>query len=229
MIKTFTFPQISLDGHVYNIGGVLTNMPRAYLNMTALQNDIHPDPDAFHFVSYTTHTPEAPFAYTPKRHAPKNIVWPPKGLRQDVKFQAPSTAPAQHRMVDVIVHYEMYDGIPLLFKWVEVVAQSSLTEIVKASIITTEYLSLNKQWAKEDVAYGWLKLETDFPHSSQIQWGTDPSVKLMPGSAQPIVNCSFTNYFTVDVSYQIQVHHGTFLSFKVLMNYHVIRGRGVNH
>ena len=108
--------QIALDGQVYNVGGVLTDIPRAYLNKTALATNIKDDPSAFHMFAYKTSVPQAPFKYTPRRGAPTTIVWPPKGVHIDVLFKAPPDAPQAHQSVQVNVSYEMYDGIPLLLK-----------------------------------------------------------------------------------------------------------------
>ena len=182
----------------------MTSIPRAYLNKTALADEIHLDTNAFHFVSYTTSPPEAPFPYTPKRFAPKDIVWPPKGLRLNVTFKAPSTAPPAYQQIQVVVTYEMYDGIPLLVKWVTMFA--SPAQYVKAAITSVEYLNLNQQWATS--GYNWMFIETDAPHGASVIWDTDKSASSMPGSFQPVVNCTFTNYFTVTMN-------EVFVSYKV--------------
>ena len=89
---------IDIDGVYYNVGGLLIDMPRAYLNRTALAENTTFDPNAFHFVSYRTGKPEAPFQYKPRRGAPDDIVWPPRGLRLDVTFKAPFWAPRYHQV-----------------------------------------------------------------------------------------------------------------------------------
>ena len=89
---------IDIDGLYYNVGGLLTDVPRAYLNRTALAENATFDPNAFHFVSFQTGKPEAPFHYRPRRGAPDDIVWPPRGLRVDVKFRAPFWAPHYHQV-----------------------------------------------------------------------------------------------------------------------------------
>jgi len=89
---------VDIDGLYYNVGGLLTHMPRAYLNRTALAENVTFDPSAFHFVSFQTGKPEAPFHYRPRRGAPEDIVWPPHGLRVDVQFKAPFWAPYYHQV-----------------------------------------------------------------------------------------------------------------------------------
>lgn len=180
-------------------------MPRGYLNRTALSESSKINPQAFHFTGYNVSNPKAPFKYTSRRFAPANITWPPKGIQFDVYFKAPSNAPSQHQAVQVTVTYEMYDGIPLLLKYVSLKAVGSAGIVVQAAITSTEYLNLNNQWAD---GANWLIVETDFPHSSQVSWNTDPKASHMPGSKQPVLNCTFTNVFTVQLS-------ETFQSFKV--------------
>lgn len=90
---------VDIDGLYYNVGGLLTDMPRAYLNRTALEDNTTTfDPNAFHFVSYEVGKPEAPFHYRPRRGAPEDIVWPPQGLSLDIKFKAPFWAPRYHQV-----------------------------------------------------------------------------------------------------------------------------------
>lgn len=42
--------------------------------------------------------------------SPTNVSWPPQGLHLEVHFVAPSTAPAEHQTIDLVMHYEMYVG-----------------------------------------------------------------------------------------------------------------------
>ena len=101
---------VRLDNTTYNVGGVNTEISRAYLNRTALKSDLKPAPDSFQFVGYEERTPLAPYPYEPKRGAPKNIDWPPKGIHVLFRFQAPSVAIPSHKNVGITVHYELYVG-----------------------------------------------------------------------------------------------------------------------
>lgn len=184
---------IGLDGIVYEIGGVLTDTPRAYLNRSHLMNNIALNPNAFHYQGYSIMDPIAPVRYTPRRHAPSDIVWPPNGVRLEIKFTAPPTAIPAHQNITVTVVYEMYDAVPIIAKWVNISPASKST--VEASIYSVEYLAINQQWAPSDD--NWLVTDTDVAHSSVVAWGTDPSASSMPGSFEPIVNCSYSNTFSI--------------------------------
>ena len=138
---------ITLDGITYNTGGVKPNTQCAYFNRTAFWQNMTVDAQAFHFVSYEVGTPTAPFPYTPRRFAPADIQWPPKGVLLSVYFKAPTTAPTSHQNVTVVVNYEMYDGIPLLSKWLDVIDTSGRGDI-DLSFNSVEFLAVNQPWYK---------------------------------------------------------------------------------
>jgi hypothetical protein len=139
---------IALDGMEYNIGGVKPNTQCAYFNRTDFWRNKALDSTAFHFSTYEVQTPQAPFAYTPKRSAPTDIQWPPKGIHLSVYFKAPHFAPISHKYVTVVVNYEMYDGIPLLVKWLDVIDTSGRGDI-DLSFNSVEILAVNQPWYNE--------------------------------------------------------------------------------
>ena len=136
---------ITLDGIEYNVGGVKPNTQCAYFNRTEFWRNKEPDTLAFHFASYKVGIPKAPFAYTPRRSAPSDIQWPPKGVHLSVYFEAPFYAPLSHKYVTVVVNYEMYDGIPLLVKWLDVIDTSGRGDI-DFSFDSVEVLAVNQPW-----------------------------------------------------------------------------------
>jgi hypothetical protein len=136
---------ISLDNIEYNIGGVIPNTQCAYFNRTEFENNKALDTTAFHFTTYESGPPKAPFAYKPKRSAPSDIQWPPKGIHLSVYFKAPFFAPLTHKYVTVVVNYEMYDGIPLLVKWLDVIDTSGRGDI-DLSFRSIEILAVNQPW-----------------------------------------------------------------------------------
>ena len=180
---------LDLDGIQFNVGGLSTSIPRDYLNRTALADDAHFDPTAFHYQSHSTQKPIATYPYTPRRHAQSDLKWPPEGLRLDVRFKAPDWASRQHHLVVVTVHYEMYDGIPLLSKWLTVTSAASVKISVRVSSVET--LAVNQQWA-DPAGYRWLDVQTDQSHGTIVKWDFDASTKRLPGSFQPNLNCNYT-------------------------------------
>ena len=74
-------------------------------------------------------------------------------------------------MVTVVVHWEMYDGIPLMSKWVTISGLPEVRNKLEVFVSSVEYLAVNWQWAQD--GYGWLHVENDMPHTV-VQWGQDP-------------------------------------------------------
>ena len=48
------------------------------------------------------------------------MPWPPLGLRLNVNMTAPPDCAAAHKEVVVTLHYEMYQGIPAMSKWLTI-------------------------------------------------------------------------------------------------------------
>ena len=188
---------VGLDGKVYTVGEVKTDIPRGYLNRTALKESLRASTESFQYVGYKLSDPVAPYPYTPMRGAPKDISWPPKGLRLDVYFRAPVFAPYYHQFVSICIHYEMYDGIPLMSKWISIYGEPVAHENVKVSVYSVEILSVNQQWTQQSFwdgpynNYNWFYIETDQAHGTYIQWTTDPHEDRLPGSFEPMVNVTY--------------------------------------
>lgn len=198
---------ISLDGVIYNVGNIKTSMTRAYLNRTELAETIEADPDSFQYYKHDLRSIEAPFPYKPMRGAPKDLAWPPKGVRLDVVFRAPKSAPDKHKHVQVVVHYQIYDGIPLLSKWVSIKADQEIWNQVTCSFVSVEALAVNQPFSKvstwdglgiqnsdgPDNAYDWMYIDLNRPYVGKINWVTDPSQSSIAGSYQPLLNVTNSN------------------------------------
>lgn len=198
---------VTLDGISYDVGGLNTRIPRGYLNRTALAENMVIDLLAFHYVSHSVSSPEAPFPYRPRRYAPADIVWPPAGLRLDVLFKAPQSAKSNHQSVTVKVHYEMYDGIPLLSKWVTISQVPGGSPVVRGLVNTVEYLAVNLEWSK--TGHGWLHVENDLPHTS-VTWLDNDNSRGggMAGASMASVNSTYLQFGLVPLT-------SDFISFRV--------------
>ena len=104
---------ITLDGHAYNVGGLLGQPDYAYLRSEWL-DQMTADPAAFRFTAFEAGKTVAKFEWKRVRRS-DDLPWPPAGISLVLRFE--------HRDckgIAVLVHYEMYDGIPLLAKWLEI-------------------------------------------------------------------------------------------------------------
>ena len=106
--------KISIDGKEYNIGGLHGQTENAYLlpewldSFTSSEND-------FHYVDYTV-SDIKPFVDWKQRGWTMNKK---QGTGKMLSFQFQSSLPALKDIM-VVVHYELYDGIPLIIKWVSI-------------------------------------------------------------------------------------------------------------
>lgn len=156
-------------------------------------------------VNYTVGSPIAPYPWTPGyRHAPSNVKWPPQGKTLTVLFKAPSkVASPSHSGILVYVNYELYQGVPILAKWMHV--RNTLNTPVQVTGITIEILGTNKPYAPQGLSpqakpwehdasaptVSWLYVEANIPHGADISWISDSSLQDSPGADEPVLNCSY--------------------------------------
>jgi hypothetical protein len=109
---------IELDGKHYSIGGLLGQVENAYLQPEWVDK-MTADPDAFQFLDYTVGKTSARFPWKRVRYS-ADLPWPPPGAALTVRFAPPAALRQTYPGLIVSLHYEMYDGIPLLAKWLTV-------------------------------------------------------------------------------------------------------------
>ena len=158
---------VQLDGVSYHIGGLVVP-PTAAGNCSA---DACPsaahlgvwtdkgtlgkmvrNESAFNYVSHSTGTPKPQFEWAPgTRHAPTNVAWPAKGVTLSVTFAAPATAVAAHRQLEVIIHYELFSGAPVVTKSLTIAPKPGVSPKDVAHIVVTgatvEYLSVTQPYS----------------------------------------------------------------------------------
>jgi len=126
--------KLILDGKAYNVGGLEGQRENAYLlpswvdNMTAGKED-------FQFVRYSISDLE-PFLKWKRR------TWAPDtrpATGKTIAFEYASPLPSL-KGLRVFVHYELYDGIPLIVKWVSM--ENAGQRSIKIDKVTNEVLGL---------------------------------------------------------------------------------------
>lgn len=123
---------VNINGQDYEIGGLKGQKEKAYF-LTDWFSNLEANPDAFTFQS----AKEVPIEQNLKVNS---TFWSssnelPNGLGMVFTFQHPKLTG-----ISVDVHYEIYDGIPVLRKWVEVRNESSAKIMVNR--VVNEVLSL---------------------------------------------------------------------------------------
>ena len=110
---------ISIDGIEYNVGGLYGQTENAYLLPSWLNNFSDHEND-FHFASYAMSDIQ-PFIHWKQKGWAMNTLQPTGKILSFI-YQSSLTTLTN---IIVSVHYELYDGIPLIVKWVSVENKSS--------------------------------------------------------------------------------------------------------
>ncbi|OGD19503.1 MAG: hypothetical protein A2W03_01145 [Candidatus Aminicenantes bacterium RBG_16_63_16] len=109
--------KLKLDGRDFKVGGLEGQPERAYLLKEWLDS-MTADPGAFRFREVRLGPTEPRLEWKRKRPA-AGTPWPPPGLALTLSFDAPASAGSVPD-VTVAVRYEIYDGLPLLAKWLSI-------------------------------------------------------------------------------------------------------------
>ncbi len=133
---------VTIDGVRYEVGGLTGQPDYAYLLPEWLEQ-MKADPDAFRFVGFHVGRPAERFAWKRVRHHAPEATWPPEGVYLRMDYEAPAGSPLspdepqsgdnartgpivdaaktdRAKGVRVSVHYELYDGVPVMSKWITV-------------------------------------------------------------------------------------------------------------
>ena len=115
--------EIVIDGNRFSIGGLIGQPVHNYI-LPQWLDSLSRDPNAFEFVDYVIGPTRERFAWKKRTQwMTQEAAWPPAGKRLELIFRA-SAEMGQKRPellhVIVKVHYEIYDGIPLVAKWMSV-------------------------------------------------------------------------------------------------------------
>jgi hypothetical protein len=171
---------LTLGGKRYKVGGLEGQPDQAYILPQWLET-LTADPEAFAYTGLDTGETEARFPYKRARWAP-DLPWPPPGKSLTLHF---AHASAELRGVGVDVHYEIFDGLPLVSKWV------TLTNATSRPIRVDSFISETLAVVEPEVSVGdvdaWerpnLHIETDYAFSGMspksasrsVFWVADPT------------------------------------------------------
>lgn len=168
-----------LDGRKVNVGGLLGQPDQAYL-LPRWIDELKAEPGAFAFKSFDQGAIEPRFPYKRVRWAPAS-AWPPPGKSLILHFV--SAAP-EFDGIAVNVHYEIYDGLPLISKWITVA--NSRERPVRLNTFVSERLAVVEPEVSVGDVETWnrpnMHVETDYAFSGMspksasrtVFWETDP-------------------------------------------------------
>ncbi|MCA9427387.1 MAG: alpha-galactosidase, partial [Candidatus Omnitrophica bacterium] len=111
--------RVTIDGVDIDVGGLLGQPNYAFLRNEWLA-DMKSDPDAMQFIRWESGPIEPRMNWKRVRHAAPNVQWPPRGIHLCMTYGMPESASETLRDILVRVHYNLYDGVPVLSKWITV-------------------------------------------------------------------------------------------------------------
>jgi len=179
---------IMLDGHRYNVGGLLGQPDYAYLRSEWLDG-MTADPAAFRFTSFEVGKTKARLEWKRVRRS-DDLPWPPPGISLVLRFEH-----ADRKGIAVLVHYEMYDGIPLLAKWLEI--RNGSERPVTVNTFTSEILAAVEYESQVEAAGAaenpYIQVESDYSF-----------VATHPGSGDnKVANWVPDKQYTTQVNYRL--------------------------
>ncbi|MFX0100412.1 MAG: alpha-galactosidase [Candidatus Hodarchaeota archaeon] len=192
--------RVIIDGEMFQIGGLDGQVEYGYLKPEWI-DDLKSNPLSFQLEDFEIRDIEAPFPWKKIRSCEER-PWPATGKVLVLKFKPPEGKKSLDGMI-INIHYEMYDGIPLLCKWFSIENKSK--KKVRIDSITTEILAVVD--AKPGSAGGMASKTAAWPH---IYFESDYSFRGMGAE-----NANHTVHWVADPQYMSQVAYNN--DDKVLM------------
>lgn len=178
-----------IDGKSYKVGGLAGQPVNNYLTDEFISKMNADTTDSFTFKEYHTGNTEARFGWKKRLEwMPGDLPWPPPGKKIDFTFIS-KRKNGESEGIEIIIHYEIYDGIPLICKWLTVTNKSG------KEITIDKYISEILAFAEEESAVGdkknWILpnvyVETDYAFGGSMSsescfeksvwWVPDPEYK----------------------------------------------------
>ncbi len=124
---------VELNGQAVRLGGLAGQPVHNFLKPEFLAS-MGPDPNAWPCTGFKTATAEARFAWQPKKSWLSTVpAWPPPGASVTFEYGAPAASPLAG--VVMAVHYELYDGLPLMAKWLTVCNASGKSVTLNSTVV----------------------------------------------------------------------------------------------
>jgi len=181
--------KLIIDGKEYNLGGVIGQQEKAYLQQEWMKG-FKAGAEDFMFTGYTV-TDIKPYINW-KRTTWASVNKQATGKALAVNFR--SASPSLNNLA-VVVHYELYDGIPLIVKWVELINKSSNNIVVNR--IVNESLGLVEE---ESAVVG-------SPEQMKKQHGIYVETNYAFNNAMRYDISDQTTHWVTDSSYTSQVNY----------------------
>ena len=126
---------VEINGQKYEVGGLQGQVEYAYL-LPKWIDSMKSDPNTFRFTSFKVGNIKKRFEWKRKRYS-SNVKWPASGKTISLNFNPPN---GKLKGLSLSIYYEMYQGIPLLAKWLTI--HNSGEKPVRLNTFTSEILAV---------------------------------------------------------------------------------------
>jgi len=175
--------EVMIDGKTLPVGGLAGQPVHNYLDPKWLPT-MTVQPGAFEFASVEIGKARERFPWKKRLEwMPEDKSWPPPGVSLTLRFRSPGNATKTDAATDtgitVEVHYELYDGIPLMSKWITVrnggnkpILLDTFTAEIMAAVEPESAVEDNPDWMHPGIL-----VETDYAFGGMDRKGASPAVK----------------------------------------------------
>lgn len=175
---------VTIDGRLISVGGLAKQPDTGFLRQEWLDS-MPSRTNALMFVGYEIGPVQERFPWKRKRYA-SDVAWPPPGVKLSLHFREPAGGVETNapKGVVVSVHYELYDGIPLLCKWITLsnagprsFTLDSFTSEILAAVEYESVVDKRERWeypnlhVQSDYTFRGMDFETA---NQTTHWVIDP-------------------------------------------------------
>lgn len=198
--------RVCLDSVWYEVGGLKEQPEMSYL-LSNWYPQLEASQQAFTLKTVETGLPLKRYPWTEKNNSIK-ADWPAKGLRVAMTY-VPTEAMPEVKNIEVRVNYELYQGMPIMAKWIEVINKGDKKVLLNE--MECEVLAVNQDQVKRmhvESDFSFALVNADLEGSALMHYNGKPKSYHVGGS---------TTQWTVDKEYNTWASHNQaedkFLSF----------------
>ena len=178
--------RVRLDGVEYAVGGLAQgdgkDLPVQNYLLTPWIAELKPLPGAYAFKGAEVGEIEERLAWKPRREwLSRDVAWPPKGRHLVMHYEMDGAGARPLPSVDV--HYEIYDGAPLVSKWL--VLSNGTDRAVHVDSFTADEIRLAEPSGMQD--FEWqpvpfnMYAESNYGYGGAVSWRGNGSAAIHYG------------------------------------------------
>lgn len=188
--------RVCLDSVWYEVGGLKEQPELSYL-LSNWYPQLEASQQAFTLKTVETGLPLKRYPWTEKNNSIK-ADWPAKGLRVAMTYVSTEAMPGV-KDIEVRVNYELYQGMPIMAKWIEVINKGDKKVLLNE--MECEVLAVNQDQVKR------MHVESDFSFALVNADLEGSALMHYSGTPKPYHVGSSTTKWTVDRDYNTWASH----------------------